>query len=159
MRNIAKSQQGKMELCCFFCLFVCFVFIYLFFTIFFICSGFCHTLKWISHGFTWIPHPDPPSHLPLHPLPLGLPVHQARALVSCIQPGLVLRLLYNALGSISWSWNVTSHIAGRFFTNWATGEALTVIRILHSTTIEYTSFQVYMDILQDRQYFGRLYKF
>ena len=31
------------------------------------CSGFCHTLTWISHGFTCIPHPDPPSHLPLHP--------------------------------------------------------------------------------------------
>ena len=29
------------------------------------CSGFCHTLTWISHGFTCIPHPDPPSHLPL----------------------------------------------------------------------------------------------
>ena len=37
------------------------------------CSGFCHTLTWISHGFTCIPHPDPPSHLPLRPLPLGLP--------------------------------------------------------------------------------------
>ena len=24
------------------------------------CSGFCHTLTWISHGFTWIPHPNPP---------------------------------------------------------------------------------------------------
>ena len=23
------------------------------------CSGFCHTLTWISHGFTCIPHPDP----------------------------------------------------------------------------------------------------
>ena len=32
------------------------------------CSGFCHTLTWISHGFTCIPHPDPPSHLPLYPL-------------------------------------------------------------------------------------------
>ena len=30
------------------------------------CSGFCHTLTWISHGVTCIPHPDPPSHLPLH---------------------------------------------------------------------------------------------
>ena len=29
------------------------------------CSGFCHTLTWISHGVTCIPHPDPPSHLPL----------------------------------------------------------------------------------------------
>ena len=37
------------------------------------CSGFCHTLKWFSHGFTCVPHPDPPSHLPLHPIPLGLP--------------------------------------------------------------------------------------
>ena len=26
------------------------------------CSGFCHTLTWISHRFTCIPHPDPPSH-------------------------------------------------------------------------------------------------
>ena len=25
------------------------------------CSGFCHTLKWISHGFTCVPHPDPAS--------------------------------------------------------------------------------------------------
>ena len=40
---------------------------------FFICSEFCHTLKWISHEFTCVPHPDPPSHLPLHALPLGFP--------------------------------------------------------------------------------------
>ena len=37
------------------------------------CSGFCHTLTWISHGFTCIPHPGPLSHLPLYPIPLGLP--------------------------------------------------------------------------------------
>ena len=37
------------------------------------CSGFCHTSTWISHGFTCIPRPDPSSHLPLHPIPLGLP--------------------------------------------------------------------------------------
>ena len=43
------------------------------FFFFFNCSGFCHTLKWNSHGFTCVPHPDPPSHLPLHPIPLGLP--------------------------------------------------------------------------------------
>ena len=40
---------------------------------FFICSEFCHTLEWNSHGFTCVPHPDPPSHLPLHPLTLGFP--------------------------------------------------------------------------------------
>ena len=37
------------------------------------CSGFCHTLTWISRGFTSVPHPDLPSHHPLHPIPLGLP--------------------------------------------------------------------------------------
>ena len=37
---------------------------------FFYCSEFCHTLKWNSHGFTCVPHHDPPSHLPLHLLPL-----------------------------------------------------------------------------------------
>ena len=33
------------------------------------CSGFCHTLTWISHGFTCVPHPDPPlpSSSPSHP--------------------------------------------------------------------------------------------
>ena len=37
------------------------------------CSGFCHTLTWISHGLTCVPHPDPPSRLPPHRIPLGLP--------------------------------------------------------------------------------------
>ena len=37
------------------------------------CGDFCHTLTWISHGFTRIPHPDRPSHLTVHPIPLGLP--------------------------------------------------------------------------------------
>ena len=44
-----------------------------FFNFLFYCSGLCYALKWISHGFTCVPHPDPPSHLPLHPIPLGLP--------------------------------------------------------------------------------------
>ena len=46
------------------------------------CSGFCHTLTWISHGFTCVPHPEPPSCLPLHPIPLGLP--SAPALSTCL---------------------------------------------------------------------------
>ena len=46
------------------------------------CSGFCHTLTWISHGFTCAPHPEPPSHLPPHPIPLGHP--SAPALSTCL---------------------------------------------------------------------------
>ena len=46
------------------------------------CSGFCHTLTWISHRFTCVPHPDPPSCLPPHPIPLGLP--SAPALSTCL---------------------------------------------------------------------------
>ena len=48
-------------------------FFFNFFFIFFICGGFCHTLKWNSQGFTCVPHPNPPSHLPIHPFPLGFP--------------------------------------------------------------------------------------
>ena len=54
------------------------------------CSGFCHTLTWISHGFTCIPHPNPlPTSLPIPSLWV-FPVHKPWALVSCIQPGLVV---------------------------------------------------------------------
>ena len=71
-----------------------FIFIYLFIFLilfFFIswrliilqyCSRFCHTLTWISHGFTCVPHPDPPSRLPPHPIPLGLP--STPALSACL---------------------------------------------------------------------------
>ena len=52
------------------------------------CSGFCHTLTWINHGFTCAPHPNPPF-LPIPSLWV-IPVHQPWALVSCIQPGLVI---------------------------------------------------------------------
>ena len=37
------------------------------------CAGFCHTFTWSSHGCTCVPHPDPLSLLPPHPIPLGHP--------------------------------------------------------------------------------------
>ena len=37
------------------------------------CSGFCHTLTWISHGCTCVPYPEPPSHLLSQPIPQGHP--------------------------------------------------------------------------------------
>ena len=46
------------------------------------CSGLCHTLTWISHGCTWVPHPDPPSHLPPHPIPQGHPSAPALSTLS-----------------------------------------------------------------------------
>ena len=65
-----------------------FLFIYLFILISWrlitlqYCSGSCHTLTWISYGFTCVPHPKPPSPLPLHPIPLGLP--SAPGLSTCL---------------------------------------------------------------------------
>ena len=74
-----------------------FLHLFLFFSFIFIswrlitsqyCSGFCHTLTWISHGFTCVPHLEPPStSLPIPSLWV-IPVHQPWALVSCIKPGL-----------------------------------------------------------------------
>ena len=54
------------------------------------CSGFCHTLTWISHGFTCVSHPEPPpTFLPIPSLWV-FPVHQPWALVSCIQSVLAI---------------------------------------------------------------------
>ena len=46
------------------------------------CSGFCHTLTWISHGRTCVPHPEPSSHLPPHPIPLDHPSAPALSTLS-----------------------------------------------------------------------------
>ena len=46
------------------------------------CSGFCHTLTRISHGFTCVPHPDPPSRLP----PLSLLFNMLSRLVITFLP-------------------------------------------------------------------------
>ena len=98
-----SSKVCSIYLCLFFCpaywvmntifFFFVILFIYLFISFIFIswrlitlqyCSGFCHTLTSISHGVTCIPHLDHPSHLPLTRSFWVFPVHQARALVSCI---------------------------------------------------------------------------
>ena len=54
-----------------------FLFIYflllLFFFYFTILYWFCHTSTCIRHGCTRVPHPEPPSHLPPHTIPLGHP--------------------------------------------------------------------------------------
>ena len=34
---------------------------------------FCQTLAWVCHGCTWVPNPEPPSHLPPHTISLDHP--------------------------------------------------------------------------------------
>ena len=53
LRAMVLRNRNLMEMMSFI-----YLFIYLF--IYFICSGFCHTLKWNSHGFTCAPHPERP---------------------------------------------------------------------------------------------------
>ena len=60
------------------------------------CSGFCHTLTWISHGCTWVPHPERHSHLPPHPIPQGHPSALALSTLS-IEPGLVICFTYDTI--------------------------------------------------------------
>ena len=76
------------------------------------CSGFCHTLTWISHGFTCVPHPDPPS-LPTPSLWV-FPVHQPWALVSWIHPGLVICFTLDNI-------HVSMLFSHRFWFNWCGG--------------------------------------
>ena len=67
-----EAHQGSPQWMLYYCNNIAFLF---FFSFIFIswrlitlqyCSGFCHTLTWISHGVTCVPHPAPPSHLPLY---------------------------------------------------------------------------------------------
>ena len=43
---------------------------------------FCHTSTWIHQACTSVPHPEPPSHLPPHPIPLGHPSAPALSTLS-----------------------------------------------------------------------------
>jgi len=67
--------------CLFVCLFVFPKFIYFNWRLITLqyCIGFTITLTWICHRCTCVPHPEPPSHLPPHTIPLGHPVHQPSA--------------------------------------------------------------------------------
>ena len=52
-------------------------------------------MTWISHGCTCIPHSELPSHLPLHPIPLGCP------------SALALSVLFHTLNL---DWSSVSHM-------------------------------------------------
>ena len=78
-----KSEESQSV---FFLLFVCWfflslvLFMYLFY--FTILCWFFHTLTWICHECTCIPHPEPPSCLPPLPIPLGHPSAPAPSTLS-----------------------------------------------------------------------------
>ena len=62
------------------------------------CSGFCHTLTWISHGCTCVPHPERPLPTPSPSNPSGSsqctsPEHP----VSCIKPGPAIYFTYDIM--------------------------------------------------------------
>ena len=46
------------------------------------CSGLCHTLTWISHGCTCVPHLEPPFNIPPHPIPQDHPSAPALSTLS-----------------------------------------------------------------------------
>ena len=72
-----REECGKTKMCYpdfpyffLFLFFKIFIFTLFYFTILY---WFCHTLTWIHHGCTWVPNPEPPSHLPSHIISLDHP--------------------------------------------------------------------------------------
>ena len=57
---------------------------------------FCRTSTWIRHGCTWVPNPEPPSHLPSH-LSGSFPCTSPKHPVSCIEPRLAIRFLHDII--------------------------------------------------------------
>ena len=47
-----------------------------------ILQWFCHKVTWISHGCTCVSYPEPPAHLPPHPIPLDHPSAPALSALS-----------------------------------------------------------------------------
>ena len=76
----------------------------LFFFCFTILYWFCHTSAWLHHECTCVPNPEPPSQPPSRHHPSGSsqctsPKHP----VSCIEPGLAIRFLYDIRVSMPFS--------------------------------------------------------
>ena len=66
-------NSNSLILCClsFFFIFFSFIFISWMLITLQCCSCFWHTLTWIIHGFTCVPHPDPPLPPPSPSYPSG----------------------------------------------------------------------------------------
>ena len=97
----------------FFKLFFSFIFISWKLTTLQYCSGFCHTLTWISHGYTCVPHP----------VPLGLPSAPAlrqslllKDLILCSQEELRNLHAHQATGNSDGPWSTQRTIALGYIT-------------------------------------------
>ena len=74
---------------------IIYLFIYFYFTVLY---WFCHTSTCICHGCTRVPHPEPPLPPPSPYRPSGLSQCISPKLpVSCIEPGLSIRFLYDII--------------------------------------------------------------
>ena len=78
-RLLSPSFVFYLYLSLFFFSFFSFIYLFIYFTVLY---WFCHTLIWIHHGCTCVPHPEPPSHVPPHPIPLGHPSAPAPSTLS-----------------------------------------------------------------------------
>ena len=70
--SLPPSSQVFLPILPFFIIIIFFGFCFVLFY-FTILYWFCHTSTCIRHGCTHVPHPEPPSHLPPHTIPLGHP--------------------------------------------------------------------------------------
>ena len=71
--KILSKEKNKILLFTFYLFIIIIIF---YFTILY---WFCHISTCIHHGCTCVPHPEPPSYLPPHPIPLCHPSAPAQA--------------------------------------------------------------------------------
>ena len=69
---------------------------------FFYCSEFCHTLKWNSHGFTCVPHPDPPETW-IYYIKVCSFLNSIKIFLQC--ENLILDIIHVLIIKISWTLN------------------------------------------------------
>ena len=84
----------------FYYLFIIIIILILIFTLFCftILYCFCHTLTWISHECTWVPNPEPPSHLPPHIISLGHPRAPAPSILDPVSNiDMAIRFLHDSI--------------------------------------------------------------
>ena len=99
---------------------------------------FCHTSTWIHHGCTRVPHPEPPSHLPPHSIPLGHPSAPA------------LSILYHAL-NLDW-WLISHMILYMFQCHSPKSSHPLPLPLPESKRLFYTSVSLLLSHIQGYRY-------